>query len=199
VSDLIKDISITRGVPEQSICCLTCGEVVLPFVKVRCLSNIKVRFARDGDVRPRIPCVLRSVRQDQLRRGRRKFAHRIRVVLTQVNGTALPMIVDTGASMSVIYSLHALQCGVDWMIDSRPSTRIVFSGVQGTSDPAVGIIQALRITIGNLVTYISVAVIDGDFAAGLLGIDWMHANDVVIDIVNDCMHVGAEVIQFVDL
>jgi hypothetical protein len=184
ISDVIKHVSGILGVGEELICCLMDGRVILPFVNVAYLPMVEIRFVSEIEVKisptPRNP-------------------GRVRGVVANVMGAALPMIIDTGAVMSAIYSAQALACGIEWMIDTRPCHRSRFVGVEGVPCRRVGIIHALQITFGGLTTHLKVAVIDGDALAGLLGIDWLHANEAIIDLVNDCMYVGSLRIPFRDL
>jgi hypothetical protein len=51
-------------------------------------------------------------------------------------------------------------------------------------------------TIGNITTWARFAVLDGDSQTGLLGIDWLDAHAAVIDIANECLSIGNELIPF---
>jgi predicted aspartyl protease len=115
-----------------------------------------------------------------------------------VNGRPLRLILDTGASMSLIYTSQALACGIEGMIDRRPVCRIVFSAVDAQTRPSVGIIHAVPMSIGAWTSTAKFAVMDGDEQRGLLGIDWLLENAAVIDVVNDCMRVGDKIVYFQD-
>jgi hypothetical protein len=55
------------------------------------------------------------------------------------------------------------------------------------------------VTVCGVTTYTSFAILEGSSLCGLLGIDWLTHNNALIDIVNDCIHLGDETIPFVDV
>jgi hypothetical protein len=179
ISDLIKRVAEFLSIREEQICCLVDGWVIFPFVNLTQLPMVEIQFL--PDVAAKVP------------------PPRVRGIVAKVNGAQLSMIVDTGATTSIIYSAQALACGIEWMIDTRRCVRYDFTGADGVLFKTIGVIHALEISFGGLTTHLRVAVVDGDITAGLLGMDWLRANEAIIDVVNDCMYVGTLCISFRDL
>jgi len=207
VRDLIRKVSREQGVAEEEICCLSEGKIVLPFVRLRHLARVEVRFARKAQCRSGDePAVRRSHGQGASGSRRHEPSNfvgirrspRVRAVVARVNGEPLRFVVDTGAAVTLIYASQALKCGVADMIDRRRCCCPLIVGAGGDARTAVGTIRALELDIGGVKTRANAVVMDEDFDTGLIGIDWLDANRAVLDIAGDCMHVAGGTIHFQD-
>jgi predicted aspartyl protease len=116
----------------------------------------------------------------------------------RVNDTTLQMVVDTGASHSILYASQVSACGLDNEIDRNVAYGIHFKTVQGVRITSLGIIHHLTMMIGALRSSHRFAILDGAGAHGLLGMDWLYANRVLIDAGNDCLRIGSDAIPIVD-
>jgi hypothetical protein len=108
------------------------------------------------------------------------------------------MIVDTGASLSLLYMNQVELCSVAYLIDRRRECRVVLTGIAEAAHQAVGIIHSLEIIIGGVTTRGSFAVLDGANVTGILGIDWLTQNRAMIDVADDSMLIQGRRIKLVD-
>jgi DNA damage-inducible protein 1 len=113
---------------------------------------------------------------------------------TKVNGTLVEAFVDSGAQTTVMSRKCAERCGIMRLVDPR------FAGVAVGVGQAkiVGRVHLAPIVIGKQTYNCSFTVLDGE--AGnmdlLLGLDMLRKLKMMIDLRNDCLHVGDEKIPF---
>jgi hypothetical protein len=108
------------------------------------------------------------------------------------------MIVDTGASLSLLYSNQVEVCSVGYLIDRREPFRVTLTGIADVASQAVGVIHSLEIDVGGVKTHGSFAVLEGAQVNGILGIDWLTLNHAMIDVADDSMVIQGKRIGFVD-
>jgi predicted aspartyl protease len=132
-----------------------------------------------------------------LRSGRRNGT-KIRAVRCIVNGYPVHLIVDTGASRSIMYENQTRLCKCRDRVDTSPEERITFSTIQDARAHSLGILRDVEMRLGTVCGHVTFIVMAGACRNGLLGIDWLDAHGALIDVAHDCMHVGNEVIPFVD-
>jgi hypothetical protein len=113
-----------------------------------------------------------------------------------VHGKTLRMIVDTGASVSLLYMNQVQLCSVSYLINEHE--RIVLSGIADTASPSLGVIHALEVDVGGVSTRGTFVVLAGAQVNGILGIDWLTQNRAMIDVAGDAMQIGGKRVPFVD-
>jgi hypothetical protein len=122
----------------------------------------------------------------------------VRCLVVKIRGKHLRMIVDTGASVSLLYTHHTDLCCVNYLIDRREECQILLSGVGDSLNQTIGMIHFVEIFIGDVKTTGSFAVVDKPDTMGLLGIDWLTRNKATIRIVEDEIEVGGTTFKFED-
>jgi hypothetical protein len=147
--------------------------------------------------------IYRQIRADRVRENfsqapARTLGARIRAVICKVHGKTLRMIVDTGASVSVLYRNHVELCSVSYLINEHELCRIELTGISDTRSRAVGVIHALEVQVGGVSTRGSFVVLAGAQVNGILGIDWLTQNRAMIDVAGDAMQLPGRRVPFVD-
>jgi hypothetical protein len=124
---------------------------------------------------------------------------RIRAIECHVNGTLLQMVVDTGASHTILYRNQVNGCGLSRRIDTNPAYSVSFTTVQGRKISSLGVIHNVEMIMGTARSSHQCVILDGAGSHGLLGMDWLNANCALIDVGHDCLRIGLSVIPFVDV
>jgi hypothetical protein len=139
-----------------------------------------------------------NLRQAQQMNREHRIGQRTRTILCKIHGKTLRMLVDTGASVSILYMNQVELCSVRYLVDEREPCKIHLVGVGGTKHQAIGVIHSLEIMVGDVKTFGTVAVLDQSEVAGLLGIDWLRQNNAIIRVTDDTMEIDGKVVQFED-
>jgi hypothetical protein len=108
------------------------------------------------------------------------------------------MCILNGRSVCLLYGGQVRACGVEGLIDNRPEWSIVFSTTEAETEPTVGMTQNVEMTTWGTCMKQRLVVLEGENCTGLQGLDWMHENDVIIDVAADCIHIGNDMLPFVD-
>jgi hypothetical protein len=200
VNDVIECISKEKGIPKESIACYHDNQLLLPFVKVNAFDGIDAHYSSFG-CRSTVnePWIWKQRSSPATAPGMQARRTCIRAIECSVNRTRLQMVVDTGASHSILYTSQVNECKLGGGIDTNPADLVNFTIVQGTTVKSLGIMRNVPLIIGGISTSHHFVVLDGVSPHGLLGIDWLQENGVLIDIGADCLRIGAEVIPFVDV
>jgi hypothetical protein len=195
INDVIKRISTEKKIAKEFIACYHNNQLLLPFVKVGDFNAIDVQYSpgvRPSEKRsgPAVQLQLQPQPQPQAR---------IRAIECCVNGTMIQMVVDTGASHSIMYANQVNACGLYGRIDTNRAARVNFTTVQGRQITSLGTIHNVAMNMSGVHSTHHFVVLDGCFSHGLLGMDWLNSNRALIDVGNDCLRIGTGVIPFVDV
>jgi hypothetical protein len=222
IQNLIGLISHNLSIPESSISIFEGKTKLHPLAKAHLLvidsetglsPVLEVRFAavpsRSASdsldltrIDPRQQAAIYAqIRRDRVQENLRqapsiRLGRNIRCVVCKVQGKTLRMIVDTGASLSVLYMNQVELCSVAYLIDRR--CQVVLMGIADAQSRAVGVIHALEIDVGGAKTRGSFAVLEGSNVNGILGIDWLSQNGAMIDTAGDSMVLKGKKVKFVD-
>jgi DNA damage-inducible protein 1 len=110
----------------------------------------------------------------------------------QVNKVPLKAFVDSGAQMTIMSKECAEKCNIMHLIDER------FSGVAkgvGTAK-IIGRIHLTTMVIGSTHFPISITVLDQGGMEFLLGLDMLRRHHCMIDLKDNCLHIGDEKPKF---
>jgi DNA damage-inducible protein 1 len=110
----------------------------------------------------------------------------------QVNKVPLKAFVDSGAQMTIMSKECALKCNIMHLIDER------FSGIAkgvGTAK-IIGRIHLTTMVIGNTHFPITITVLDQGGMEFLLGLDMLRRHHCMIDLKENCLHIGDEKPKF---
>jgi hypothetical protein len=130
--------------------------------------------------------------------GRLRIGHKTRCIIGQINGTPLPLIVDTGASVSLLYMNLVESCSLEYLIDKSQECQVALRGIGDNIQNAIGVIHSVQLSIGSISTFGTFAVLPQVAEFGLLGIDWMMENGAIFRVADDSMEVHGQIIKFVD-
>ena len=115
------------------------------------------------------------------------FTRRLTVQVT-INGQGpYPFLVDTGANASVIASELAV------LLDLPASRDVILHGIAGVE--TVGAVKARTVTVGRRVRRdLTLSVLPGRFvqAPGVLGLDWLGGQGLILDFAHDQMRMGSQ-------
>jgi hypothetical protein len=147
--------------------------------------------------------IYRQIREDRIRENLSQapspsIGVKIRAIICKVHGKTLRMIVDTGASISVLYMNHVELCSVGYLINDHELCRPVLTGIADATSRAVGVIHALEVDVGGVSTRGTFVVLAGAQINGIIGIDWMTQNRAMIDVAGDAMQLPGLRVPFVD-
>jgi hypothetical protein len=186
ISDVIRSIARGQNVDENQIACYHHRELILPFVKLQALRAAKIEVAFLGDrLEPRQPVMKAETR--------RRPSPAINCFINQ---RLVTFVIDTGASMSVLYTNQVSQCKVESRLDCSPTSQLCFAGADQGVLRTLGVVHDVELRIGSITTKQTFAIMPGVCQYGLLGMDWLCANNAVIDPVHNRMFIGTKVIQF---
>jgi hypothetical protein len=205
IAGLIRDVAARKHVDGDSIACYQHGQLLLPFVKIQRLQEVEIcfdnelysklrlnlAFKSDGDPSPSCP----SGRLFSIRMA----GYNTCGITCTVNGAQTKMIVDTGASMSILSASFVLATDLYQRIDYGNKWQLPFATAGGAFTWSLGILHEVPIVVGTTETKQRFVILDSGCENGLLGIDWLLANSAVIDVLNDCMYVGNQKIEFQDV
>jgi hypothetical protein len=150
--------------------------------------------------------ILQRIRQAQVNQNRqqanamhpRRLDRKIRCLVCKVHGRSLRMIVDTGASLSLLY-MNQVECiSVAYLIDRSEECRVSLTGVGESVHQAIGVIHSLKVEVGSVVTFVAFAILEQSAVHGLLGIDWLRQANATIRVVEDTIEIGGVQIPLED-
>jgi hypothetical protein len=141
--------------------------------------------------------VKQNLRQARAANPEHCIGRNVRCLICQVHGKTLRMIVDTGASLSVLYMNQVEAVSAAYLIDRREELCVTLEGV-GASVKAAGVIHSLQVRIGEVSTFIPFAVLDQPGIHGLLGIDWLRQAKATIRVESDTIEIGGCMIPLED-
>jgi hypothetical protein len=190
VEDLISQIADKKWVSKKAISCYSSGELLLPFVHLKGRNDIKIYFNTESE-----PKANKQRSHSPLLGMRRVTKCGIEC---KVNGKRLYMILDTGASISILYRNQVQFLGMESQVCQSEEFHISFSTVGGGIASSIGRLSSLALIVGNTETKASFAVLETSCHYGLLGMDWLLSNDVVINFCDQCMNFENDKIQFQD-
>lgn len=111
---------------------------------------------------------------------------------TEINGTPVKVFVDTGAQSTIMSLKCAEKCNITRFIDK--AFKGIAKGV-GTS-AIVGRIHQVSMKIGKSFFPTSLTVIENSDIDVLLGLDMLKRHQCIIDLKNNVLHIGDEVVEF---
>lgn len=111
---------------------------------------------------------------------------------TEINGTPVKVFVDSGAQSTIMSLKCAEKCNITRFIDK--AFKGIAKGV-GTS-AIVGRIHQVSMKIGKSFFPTSLTVIESSDIDVLLGLDMLKRHQCVIDLKNNVLHIGDEVVEF---
>jgi hypothetical protein len=219
IDELIATIADFIKIPARSINCWFKGQFIVPFAFIRLLETgtFEIRFnednltytdlARLSKWKPRPPDPGPNPQDGrQLMRippsvSRLPVSNPVSApyILCHICAVPLKMLIDTGASVSVLYKNHTAFLGIDDKIDTSPASQLSFRAVDSLTKPSVGIIPLLEVIVEGTKTETQFVIFQGECDSGLLGMDWLRRNGGVLDIPNNCLYLGGQVVPFRDL
>jgi hypothetical protein len=142
--------------------------------------------------------VQENLHRAQALNGQHRLGRQVRTVLCRIRGKSIRMIVDTGASVSLLYLSQVKFCSAAHLIDQRVECRPELVGIGQHVSGVVGVIHALDVAVGPVKTIGAFAVVDKPGELGLLGIDWLNSVNATIRVADDSMEIHGHVIRFQD-
>jgi hypothetical protein len=216
IADVCAEVAVIIDSEHCDLVCTSGSQLLLPVAVVGLLVDRQLHISRISDP-PREDWRLESVdvKQQQaiLERIRQKriaenqeaarrlnlAAHSpgIRMLICRISGISIRMIVDTGSSASILYANHVTTLGLNRLVDVAPECRLMFATVAADAT-SIGMIHNTELVVGDVVTRVSLAILPGEGAHGLLGIDWLAHNHAIINTAKSCITIQGKSIQFAD-
>jgi hypothetical protein len=109
------------------------------------------------------------------------------------------MLIDTGASISILYRSQVQFLGMESQVCQSEDFQVSFLHAGGGIASSIGLLPNVSVIVGNTETTASFQVLESSCQYGLLGMDWLLSHDVVINIRDQCMNLANEKIQFREL
>jgi hypothetical protein len=139
-----------------------------------------------------------NFRRAQALNGNHSLGRQVRTILCRIHGKNIRMIVDTGASLSILYLSHVQFCSATYLIDTRDEYRPTLVGIGDHANEVVGVIHGLEVAIGCVKTRCGFAVLDKPGEFGLLGLDWLNSVQATIRVWDDSIDIQGTVFKFQD-
>lgn len=99
-------------------------------------------------------------------------------ITCKINNIEVKAMLDTGAQISILPLAIAVQCHVDYLIDTRYKTITMGVGAQ----QSIGRIHALSVVIGDTAWSNPFTVLDNTMTHCILGVDWLTKNRATISL-----------------
>jgi DNA damage-inducible protein 1 len=110
----------------------------------------------------------------------------------QINGHGIKAFVDSGAQSTIMSAGCAERCGLMRLVDKRFAGRAVGVG----SAKILGRIHLVQMTVGKHFFPCSLTVLENDGVDFLFGLDMLKRHQAVIDLRDNCLRIGEEVVSF---
>jgi hypothetical protein len=136
--------------------------------------------------------------QARVLKGSLRIGRKTRCIIGHINGVPFPLIVDTGASVSLLFMNHVESCSVGFLVDKSQECQIRLRGIGDNLQTAIGVIHSVELTIESISTFSTFAVMSQVTEFALLGIDWMMENEVIFRPADDSMEVYGHIIKCMD-
>lgn len=114
-------------------------------------------------------------------------------IVCRVNNVPLRMLVDTGAQCSIMYENQMTAAGIEHLLDRENRTMII--GVVGAGEQSLGYLAGMSVEVGGVFTTANFTVMKGSQVSGIIGMDWMSVNRVVLNHGTRCLTIQGTVIR----
>jgi hypothetical protein len=112
-----------------------------------------------------------------------------------IGNAVIPMIIDTGSSVSFLYSNHVNQGELERHIDGRSGCHPIFHTVTHPTLPALGVIHSIDVLVHGIQTTAQFIVLSSMAVSGILGIDWLKRYHARIDPRKGLITISGETFQ----
>jgi predicted aspartyl protease len=182
VKMIMKRIAAAASVDPNCVTCYYKNNLLFPFVRITNVVDeaLHVCFPHNPAAEHRIVTDA-AFTHVFVQRNPRKGMLGCQRLSCLIGNAVIPMIIDTGSSVSFLSLNHVNEADLEKIVDCHPSCRPAFCAVTHETLPAVGVIHSVDVFIHDIQTTAQFIVLSSTSASGILGIDWLKKYNARID------------------
>lgn len=197
VKVLVEKVAPAFKIDPDYVTCYLKGNILLPFVKIKNVADeaLLLCFPYKSNSEPGIVKNGASTRVPARQKPSKtpSFCKRIPCV---IGNAVIPMVIDTGSSVSLLYSNHVSQAALEQFVDLSSSCHPRLRTPTNDTTPANGVIHSVEVVVNGVRTTAQFIVLPSKCPWGILGIDWLKKHDARIDVRKGILTIGGEKVPF---